>query len=702
MKLTISKIISKLRKNSIKSYYVLAFCITLSVLLVTSYALMFFSPTVLNILPEGGDSRKQGFLIFSIAIVGCAVFTTYASSLFFKYKSREFGILMALGEQKSKLKKVLAKELIFIIPICLISGVLLSIPTSYGIWRLFQIFIVDTKEMVYQFGYIGLIFGFGFCVFVSLCIFISGTKFIKRTNIMDVIYEQRRSEVVKDIKPWYGLVGWILVIGGIFLGYGVPSIVVETIGYNMPTIWSVVYLISLLGLYMVMVHAVIYSRKGKNPKKYYENIISTNMMKFSGKQTVKNMCVITFLISAGLFAAFYGPTMMANLFVDIKNTPVDYCFYYKGSENQINKDEIHSLAKDHKVSITSYDEVEAISLITNGYYRDYDENSMLINDYINKMQYDEFFKESDFNKVSGQNVDVANGEYIRIIPNGGSENIWTKWDDLDLITHPVSNKSEKIKFAGTVSFRPFTKENQGKYIISDEDYNRLSNDLPIEKHDKFVLFNVKNPEETYSFAKDLKNEIIKRSSDDVAVSTSYDEYAQMLANKKGEEYWYGNKLELSPDDTQLFMEWKYYPMFKPLDSQDMLKNLAVFLMLFTYISIICLVATAVITYTRAITIGIDNKVLFCDLKKLGASDKYIEDNIKKQLAKVFIYPTAIGSSFIYMLYISIFYGNSGGNISQGEFLGLLVGFIIILIIIAIMFIIYKFSLSKVKLIAGIE
>lgn len=699
--MTMNSVISKLRKNSIKNYYMLAFCITLSVLLVTSYALMLFSPTVMNILPSGGDSRKQGYMIFSIAIIGCSVFTTYASSLFFKYKSHEFGILMALGERKSKLKKVLLNELLFIIPICLIVGLVLSVPVSYIIWKVFQIFIIDTKEMAYQFGATGLIFGIGFCVFVTICIFINGAKFIKRSNIMDVIYEQRKSEVVKDIKPWTGIVGWILVIGGLFLGYGIPTLVIELTGYNMPSIWNVVYLLSFVGLYMVLTHAIIYSKKGKNPKKYYKNIISTNMMRFSGKHTVRNMCVITFLIAGGLFASFYGPTIMSAVLVDIKTNPIDYAFYYKGNENQINKEEIYSLAKDNNVDITDYYEVDSISLITNGYYRDYDENNMLINEYVKKMQYDEFFKESDFNKVSGQNIDVNKGEYYKVISNGESENILYKFNDLDTITNPVTEKSEKIKFKGTVSFRPFVKEHQGRYIISDEDYERLSKRLPKEQYDKFVLFNVINPDETYKFAKALKEEIINRSSKDVAVLNHFDEYEKMLAQKKGEDYSYNIKLELSPDNNQLFDEWKYYPIFKPLDKQDLFKNMAVFFMLFTYIAIICLASTAVIAYTRAITIGIDNKQLFSDIKKLGANKKYIEKNIKKQLAKIFIYPTVIGSIFTYMIYITIFIGNSRGNISQGEFLVLGVGLLIILLVILFMFIIYKFSLEKVKRIAKI-
>ena len=36
----------------------LGFCISLSVLLITAFALMYLGPTVQNFLPDGGDTRK--------------------------------------------------------------------------------------------------------------------------------------------------------------------------------------------------------------------------------------------------------------------------------------------------------------------------------------------------------------------------------------------------------------------------------------------------------------------------------------------------------------------------------------------------------------------------------------------------------------------------------------------------------------------
>ncbi len=109
--MTISKIYTKLRKGSRGQYLLLAFCTFLSVLLISSFALMYFGPTVQNFLPEGGDTRKMASLLLLTTACGCFLFTVYASSLFFRNKSREYGILMALGMQKKTLRALLFKEL---------------------------------------------------------------------------------------------------------------------------------------------------------------------------------------------------------------------------------------------------------------------------------------------------------------------------------------------------------------------------------------------------------------------------------------------------------------------------------------------------------------------------------------------------------------------------------------------------------------
>ena len=79
-----SEVYRHLRRKNWRQYALLAGCTFFSVLLITAYACMMRSPTVLTILPEGGDSRKQVMMVFVLAVLGCAVFTTYASGLFFR------------------------------------------------------------------------------------------------------------------------------------------------------------------------------------------------------------------------------------------------------------------------------------------------------------------------------------------------------------------------------------------------------------------------------------------------------------------------------------------------------------------------------------------------------------------------------------------------------------------------------------------
>ena len=61
--MTMNKIMGKLRRHNKNQYTLLGICVFLSVLLVTSFTLMYFSPTVQGLLPEGGDTRKLSWLM---------------------------------------------------------------------------------------------------------------------------------------------------------------------------------------------------------------------------------------------------------------------------------------------------------------------------------------------------------------------------------------------------------------------------------------------------------------------------------------------------------------------------------------------------------------------------------------------------------------------------------------------------------------
>ncbi|MFR3390991.1 MAG: hypothetical protein ACLTT1_10585 [[Clostridium] scindens] len=85
--MTMNKILEKLRKENKDQYRILGICIFLSILLVSSYAMMYFSPAIQKMLPEGGDTRKLCWLMFGVTVAGCTIFTIYGSSLFLNTKA---------------------------------------------------------------------------------------------------------------------------------------------------------------------------------------------------------------------------------------------------------------------------------------------------------------------------------------------------------------------------------------------------------------------------------------------------------------------------------------------------------------------------------------------------------------------------------------------------------------------------------------
>ena len=113
--------------------------------------------------------------------------------------------------------------------------------------------------------------------FVLLSAFIQGVLFLKRTNIMEVVNESRRSEPIREVPSWYGALGVALVFVGAILGYGHSWFFIELLHWYPPAIFNILYLPMLIGLYMLMLRIVVRKGSKKHP---YKGIIARNMMKF--------------------------------------------------------------------------------------------------------------------------------------------------------------------------------------------------------------------------------------------------------------------------------------------------------------------------------------------------------------------------------------------------------------------------------------
>lgn len=288
-------VFSALQKRGKNQYTLLCGCLFFANLLITAFCMMMYSPTVQNTLPEGGDSRKQIMMIFVLAVVGCAAFSVYAAGLFFRYKSRESGIFLALGMSRKVLSHQLRKEVLLLTLGSCGAGLVLGTPLCWLIWSIFRLTLVDTPEMALLFDWRAYLIPAAFTVFVLAALLIMQRRFLSRVNVLDIIQDSHRAEPVHAVPRWYGWGGILMMVLGGLLGYSVPSFCVLVLHWYAPgMLTALFYLPVLIGLYWVLLYTVVGGwHRGKNR---YPHLVESGMMQFQGRQTVRNMLVVTVLV----------------------------------------------------------------------------------------------------------------------------------------------------------------------------------------------------------------------------------------------------------------------------------------------------------------------------------------------------------------------------------------------------------------------
>ena len=699
--MTISKVYSKLRRQGKGQYLLLSFCTFLSVLLITAFALMYFGPTVQTFLPEGGDTRKMANLLIGATAIGCFIFTVYASGLFFRYKSREYGILMALGMPKKSLRKLLYKELFLMTSVSSLLGLVCAIPLSYLIWKLFELFIISTKQMTYQFGIAGFLPGILFAAALFVMLGFAATKFIRRSDIMDILRTSHKTEMVKEIKSWTMPAGIILIFSGIILGIVLPQIAAKVFSINLPALVNGFYLLTLAGVYLVMLNIVAQSRLVKNKRKYYKNLVSVSLMRFTAKQTTRSMCVIVLLLFVCCFSSFYGMQYFLTP-GSLEEDEKAFSLHYPAAEKQIGRAEIEETAEKYSLSIENYSANEAANLVISYRHKDFTEDdTKYVELYEEKGKTAVFVSEKDFTAMSGKAIDVKSGTYKTVVVKDFSNSFFDYPDGVDRITNPDTGRTWKIKYDGNVEFTPLkTMSEPFAYVLDDSDYQTAACGLSQEYREKMIFFDVNDVENSYHFAKELIARYIDRATDLSNHAGYWDLWEQKKADAAGESYGYDYDIGMTKDNNMLLGDWRYAPQFSIVTTQDSMQLISVYVMLCLYICIISLAAISVMTYVRSISTAADNKDLFESLDKLGANRAYKQRVLKKQLAKIFQYPALIGCGIGFLFSLTMDLVNDG-RIHGVEWTALGALLIIIAAVCLIMSLVYRYALKKSRQIVGI-
>lgn len=684
----------KLQKADAKTAKLYLFCNFISLMLITAYSAMMFSPTVLLVLPEGGDSRKQMTAVFVLALFGCVVFTVYASGLFFRKKAKQLGTLMALGASGRRLLPGLLKEVVFLSALSSLAGILAGFPFVMLLWNSFRILITNSTQMALTFDFRCLYLSAAFCLIVVLFSCANAYGYLKRTNVMEIMHEEHRNEPVKELGTWCGPVGILLVFIGAVLGYSAPAVYQKLFSAYSPAWINLLYAPVFAGLYMIMLHTVIHGWRSRK-KRPYKNIIARSMMKFQGKQTVNNLLVSTVLIAGSAFAIFYIPTLSTGHTMEVNSRPYDYYYHYRADQEVPGQEEVSRLAAAHDLSVKDFKSVPYISLAYDTVSEVEDEDQKFHYERIPLFGEGIFFSETAYELLTGTEVTVSPGTYLAVA-NASETGLYYLSSDATQLTNMVTQKTLPVTFAGYAHYDLLTGR-QGPYVLNDQDYETIAQGLTPDWMGAAAFFNI-DGKDSYAFAEDFFYTLVASFGPECELPIYYDRVAKYSVQQKGEVYWGDTQgmtqISFSEPDTSDFrLYWTYMPKSRMLDQTNFARTFSVYLMMFLFIAIVCSLAAMVIGYTRCMTLMLNNRYVFDDLKRLGASPSFLRKEIKAQASPVFKIPSAVGMTAIYLLYVLLMFGNDG-KITASEVGGLIVCFFVLILFAGIYYAIYRYTIKN--------
>jgi len=700
--MTLNHLFGKLKSQNKKEYRQFQFCIILAVLLITSYLTILFSPLVQNALPEGGDSRKQVYLIFGIAVLGCIVFSIYAASLFLRYKSKEIGTFIALGADKRHIGNALLAEVSKIIAVCSAAGILLGALLGLVVGKCFEWIASKANDHHFAFTSTGILSSLLFCLALYLCIIILSVRFTKRTNIMEIINEQRRQEPLKGmITKRYLWSGIVLTLLGMGIAIILPSISANIFRHFLGSWTNLFYLLTVIGLYRIMVYSIAAHKKGKKPQKYYDHIITYGMLKFQGASIVRNMLVIALLLIGGLFAAFYAPLQTMGTSSLYDSYEAGYSYFYPEAANELTKSDLDELGENYQVIIENYREAELIQVIGDGIEWDANEKGDLVEDHYDEFALYDCISTSGYETLTGKQLDIPEGQYLMVQKIDAYENVFHHFGDMHKLYSGDMQASLSLEYMGTEVCSSLVVENgfgtNSRFILNDQDYQALRAGLPEERFIRQVFFDTVENKNAILFSQELYQEYALRASEDMKVVALYDPCEE---ERVGKEYTYTEKAVFDPYNPIKEVNWQYQPIFVQLQSENFVMSLAVRFLLFIYVAVICLAATGIISYTRSKNITIRNQQVFADIEKLGANHAYLKSLLKEQIQKIYILPTTIGCLAIFAFMVLILWQNDG-HFDLNDWKILVIILIFNLLIAGYQYVLYRLSMKEAVKTLGI-
>lgn len=622
--MTLNDISRKLFKNNRKQYGMFFFSIAFSVAMTGAYGVLQYSPTVTNVLVDGGSTQTISQSMFFGSMLGIIVFLVYADSIFLKYKSREIGISLSLGIDRHSVQRIVVKEYTLLFQIAALLGLILSVPLAYLCWTLLNLFL-ETQETEFSIGYVGLVIAVLFSLLNWLILRTINRRYIKNVDILKIIKISDENEAAKSGNLFLLILGALLVPVGIIVFF-----TLQNIGGFLCTLLAFIGLAGAVwGVYLLIIQCASIGDilKKNNAKAYYKNIVFYNLLKQKIRQYTRSLFVATLLITFTIF----GIGFIAAGFIDgynvALNEPYDYAINatYK---HPMTENRIEEIAEESKATITNIKHIDCLLLGVQNTYKsgECDWGSRII------------VSEDNFNTLSGAAISVPKGSYTVYYDSSMEYKLNAFSADTSLFYNPTTEQeftltqNEPICCDGLFNTRSVFSS---FLILNGEDYRTIAATLSDDYKAVSYMVNVEDWQDTADFQNNILQAVI--SDNGGVIFTNWHNSATFAKTGSKAEY-----LPFKGNETRIARVWSLYPLSKLSSTTTQFEAFATYLMLMLFIAIVAFVSAVMVIGLKLISTIWDDAEVYNDLRRLGMKRKKIKGLITKQMLFVYFIPTVLG------------------------------------------------------------
>ena len=623
--MTLNEISRKLVKNNLKQYGLFFFSVLFSITMTGAYGVLQYSPTVTNVLVDGGSTQTISQAMFFGSMLGIIVFLVYADTLFLKYKSREIGVFLSLGIDRLSVQKIITKEFTVLFQLAALLGLLLSVPLAYLCWSLLNAFL-KTQETAFTFGWMGLVVSLAFAFVSWLILRMVNRKYIQTVDILKILKSSDENEKAKDGSAFRLFLGCVFVPAGI-----VAFFTLQNIGGVLCTVLALIGLaITVWGVYLLIIQLASIGDilKRYHVQTYYKNIVFYNLLKQKIQQYTKSIFVATLLITFTIF----GIGFIAAGFVDgynvALNEPYDYTIYTTADKREMTEERIYRIAENSKAEIMKIIRIDSLLLGVENTYKDgsTDWSSRIV------------ISQSNFNQISGLNIVVPEGSYTLYYDSSMQYKKNAFWGDKSLFYNPTTKEetyfmqNEPVCVDRLFNSRSFFSS---FLILNDNDYTEMSFALENEYKATSFLLNVKDWKNTAVFQENILQAVV--SDNNGEIFTNWHNSATFDKTESEAEY-----LSFDGNETRIARVWALYPLSKLSSATTQFEAFATYLMLMLFIAIVAFVSSIMVVGLKLISTIWDDAAVYENLRRLGMKQRNIRGLITKQMVFVYFVPTVIG------------------------------------------------------------